>query len=183
MEGKLKTMARLTAFVLALLAFGAALLTLNDGGATEAAQAAKPCWKQVHDDWADDQVIDRKYPARCINEAIEKVPEDVRAYTDFVDQAERARAVNSRSLQSTGGGNDDGSASGGPSSESQPPRENAPETAKDEGPIGSVLGAGNNDADSLPLPLLILLALAGALITAGAVGFGHRKLQAARARR
>ena len=182
MAGKLETMVRLTAFVLALLAFGAALLTFGNGGSPEAAHAAKPCWKQVHDDWAEDQVIDRKYPARCINEAIEKVPEDVRAYTDFVDQAERARAVNSRSLQSTGGGST-GSAGSGSGTETQPPRENAPETPKDEGPIGSVLGAGNNDADSVPLPLLILLALAGALITAGAVGFGHRKLQAARARR
>lgn len=163
-------MARATAFFFIVLACGA---SVSAGAAS--ADAATPCWKRVLDDWSQDSDIDGTYSARCINEAIAKVPEDVLAYTDFVDQAESARLVPPRELQ--------GSGSGGPSSETQPPREREPDTAKDEGPISSVLGSGNNNADSFPLPLLILLVLSGALITAGGAGYGARKLRAHRAQR
>lgn len=165
-------MARATAFFLILLACGASLLA----GAANA-EAAKPCWEQVLDDWSQDSDIDGTYPAGCINEAIKKVPEDVLAYTDFVDQAEAARQVAPRRLQAS----DPGSGSG-PASETQPPREREPNT-NDEGPISSVLGTGNNNADSFPLPLLILLGLSGALITAGGAGYAARKLKAHRAQR
>jgi hypothetical protein len=168
-------MARATAFFLILLACGASLLA---GAAT--AQAAKPCWEQVLDDWSQDSDIDGTYPAACINEAIDKVPEDVLAYTDFVDQAESSRLVPPRRLQ----GNDPNTGSSGePTSETQPPREREPDTSNDEGPISSVLGTGNNNADSFPLPLLILLGLSGALIAAGGAGYGARKLRALRAKR
>lgn len=166
-------MARATAFFLILLACGASLLA----GAANA-EAAKPCWEQVLDDWSQDSDIDGTYPAGCINEAIKKVPEDVLAYTDFVDQAEAARHVAPRRLQGS-----NGSGSGEPTSETQPPREREPDTSNDEGPISSVLGTGNNNADSFPLPLLILLGLSGALITAGGAGYAARKLKAHRAQR
>lgn len=167
-------MARATAFFLILLACGASLLA----GAATPAEAAKPCWEQVLDDWSQDSDIDGTYPARCINQAIAKVPEDVLAYTNFVDQAESARQVTPRSLQ----GRDPDSGSGGPSSETQPPREREPDTSNNDGPISSVLGTGNNNADSFPLPLLILLGLSGALIAAGGAGFAARKLRAHRAK-
>lgn len=169
-------MARATAFFFILLVCGASVLA---GAAS--ADAAKPCWKQVLDDWSQDSDIDGTYSARCINEAIAKVPEDVLAYTDFVDQAESARLVPPRELQGTDP--NPGSGSEGPTSETQPPREREPDTSKDEGPISSVLGTGNNNADSFPLPLLILLVLSGALITAGGAGYGARKLRAHRAKR
>jgi hypothetical protein len=165
---------------LVLVACGASLLAV----ATPADAKAKPCWKQVIDDWSDNGSIDGKYSSRCIDEAIAKAPEDVRAYTDFEEQAEQARQENSRSVQSVGGGNGGGATPNDPApgSESNPvPRE--PETAKDETPVGWVLGTGGNNADSVPIPLLVLLGLAGALITAGGVGFGARKLQAQRAAR
>jgi hypothetical protein len=168
-------MARATAFFVILLACGASLLA----GTATPAEAAKPCWEQVLDDWSQDSDIDGTYPASCINEAIKKVPEDVLAYTDFVDQAEAARHVAPRRLQ----GSNPGSGSGEPTSETQPPREREPDTSNDEGPISSVLGSGNNNADSFPLPLLILLGLSGALIAAGGAGFTARKLRAHRAKR
>lgn len=174
-------MARATAFFLILLACGASLLA----AATPADAATKPCWKQVLDDWSDNGRIDGKYSSSCIDEAIAKAPEDVRAYTDFEEQAEQARQEASRTLYGTAGAS---GGSGGidpndpaPGSESNPsPRE--PNTGpKDETPVGWVLGTSGNNADSVPIPLLVLLGLAGALITAGGAGFAARKLQARRA--
>jgi hypothetical protein len=169
-------MARAAAFCFILLACGASLLAV----AATADAKTKPCWKQVIDDWTQGGVIDDKYPSRCIDEAIDKAPEDLRAYTDFVDQAEQARQETSRRLYGTGGG--PGGNDPAPGSESNPvPRE--PETAKDETPIQWALGTNGNNSDSVPIPLLVLLGLAGALITAGGIGFGARKVRAQRAAR
>lgn len=171
---------RATAFALILLAFGAALLAT----ATPAdAAKAKPCWRQVIDDWSQDGSIDRTYPLSCIEEALDKVPEDVRAYSDFEEQAKAARQEMSRLPQGSGGGGSGEVGSGSGGGASPPVVEREPNTGtgpKDETPIGWALGTRGNNADSVPVPLLILLGLAGALITAGAVGFGARKLRARR---
>ena len=163
-------MVRASALLLILLAFGAALF-----GTAAPADAAKskPCWKQVIDDWSQDGSIDGTYPLACIEEALDKVPEDVRAYSDFEEQAKAARQEQSRLPQGSGGGT------------SPPVEEREPDTGdgtgpKDESPVAWALGTRGNNADSVPVPLLILLGLAGALITAGAAGFGARKLRARR---
>jgi hypothetical protein len=168
-EGKLHTVLRVTAVGVALLAFGAGLF-----GTASPAVAATPCWKQVGDDWSQDGHVDGRYSPACIEKALANVPEDIRAYSDFEEQAKAARLANSRTPQSVGGGADD----------TQMLQEREPETGpKDETPIQSVLGTHGNNEDSIPIPLLILLGLAGALITAGAAGFGARKLRARRAAR
>jgi hypothetical protein len=170
-------MARATALSAILLACGAAILALS----SPAMAATKPCWKQVVDDWSQDGNIDGRYSARCIDEALAKVPEDIRAYSDFEEQAKAARLRVSRSLESADGSDEVVGPSSG-SDETQMLNENDPDTGpKDETPIQSVLGTNGNNADSIPLPLLILLGLAAALITAGGVGFGVRKLRAHRA--
>ena len=165
-------MARATAFLLILLACGASLLALS----TPADAKTKPCWKQVIDDWSQDGRIDKRYPSRCIDQAIGKAPEDVRAYTNFQEQAEQARQEGSRTLYGPAAPNDPA-----PGSESNPGV--GRKSTKDETPIQSVLGTSGNNADSVPIPLLVLLGLAGALITAGGAGFAARKLQARRAQR
>lgn len=170
-------MARATAFFLILLACGASLLAV---AAPAEAAKPKPCWKQVLDDWSDNGSIDGKYPSRCIDEAIAKAPEDVRAYTDFEELAELARQ--DRTLYGGGGTGDPTETV--PGSENNPIVEREPDTGpKDETPVGWVLGTNGNNADSVPIPLLVLLGLATALITAGGAGFAARKLQAHRAKR
>jgi hypothetical protein len=169
-------MTRANAFFLILLVFGAGILAT-----ASPAMAAKsqPCWKQVVNDWSQDGSIDGAYSARCIDEALAKVPEDIRAYSDFEEQARAARLAASRSLQSSGGSDTGDTGDGNDDAATIKPRE--PNTGpKDETLIQSALGTNGNNADSVPLPLLILLALAGALLTAGAVGFGARKLRARR---
>jgi hypothetical protein len=176
-------MPRAKAFFLILLVFCVGILAT---ASPALAAKSQPCWKQVVNDWSQDGSIDGAYSARCIDEALAKVPEDIRAYSDFEEQAKAARLAASRSLQSSGGSdNDDDTTSVGADEDdaaSIKPRE--PNTGpKDETLIQSALGTNGNNADSVPLPLLILLGLAGALITAGALGFGARKLRAHRAPR
>ena len=172
-------MARATAFALTLLACGAGILA----AALPAQAAVKPCWKQVIDDWSNDGNIDGRYSARCIDKALAEMPEDIRVYSDFEEQARAARLASARTLQSAGGSDDDPDANAGTSgTETQMVQEREPNTGpKDETPIQSVLGTHGNNADSVPLPLLILLGLAGALIAAGGAGFAARKFRARRA--
>src|SRR5881227_4458251 len=63
---------------LAALAFGA-------GNAT----AKAPCWKTLLNDWFDGR-IDNTYPVHCYHEAINKLPEDVRDYSQARDDLSRA---------------------------------------------------------------------------------------------
>ena len=113
------------------------------------------------------------------------MPEDIRAYSDFEEQAKAARLAASRTLQSVGGSNngDNGETTTEENEDDAAPvKPREPNTGpKDETLIQSALGTNGNNADSVPLPLLILLGLAGALIAAGAVGLGARKLRAHRA--
>ena len=176
-------MTRAKAFFIILLVCSAGILAT---ASPALAARSQPCWKQVINDWSQDGSIDGAYSAKCIEEALDRVPEDIRAYSDFEEQAKAARLAAGRALQSSGGGGSgsaDESQSGG-EDEAAPIKPREPETgSKDETLIQSALGTNGNNADSVPLPLLILLGLAGALITAGALGFGARKLRAHRADR
>jgi hypothetical protein len=172
-------MPRAKALFVLMLFCGAALLLLPGP-----AQAAKPCYKQVIDDWSQDGHIDGAYSARCIEEALDKVPEDIRAYSDFEEQAKAARIAGGRSLQSSGGGGSGGSGSGSggepaPNEETQMVAPREPDT-EEETPIQSVLGTEGNNADSIPIPLLILLGLSAALLAAGGAGLAARKIRARR---
>lgn len=166
---------------LVLVAIGAVLAV-----GTKPAQAAKPCWERVIDDWVDNGRIDGVYSARCIAAAREHVPEDIRTYTDIIDKLDAYRQAIVRTPQGTGGsGSGSGSSSKSdnkvkPSSKtSEPEPDVGPE--KDEGPISSALGYKTDDASSIPLPLIVLAGLALLLMAAGGAGFAHRKLQARRA--
>lgn len=172
-------MTRAKAFFIILLVCCAGILAT----ASPALAAKSPCWKQVINDWSQDGSIDGAYSAKCIEEALDRVPEDIRAYSDFEEQAKAARLAAGRALQSSGGSGSDSTdeTQSGTDDEAAPIKPREPETGpKDETLIQSALGTNGNNADSVPLPLLILLGLAGALIAAGGVGLGARKLRAHR---
>ena len=172
----------LAAVAATILAATAASLAL----ATPAAQAAKPCWERVLDDWVDNGRIDGVYSASCLEAARKHVPEDIRAYSDFEDRIDEA--MQSRAIQSANRGNtappektstgSDESPDSGP--EPQPKADTS--GPRDEGPISAVLSTGTNDANSVPLPLIILAGLALLLMAAGATGLVARKVQARRGR-
>jgi hypothetical protein len=178
--GKLISVGRAVAAFLALLAIGAAVVGATAMTAEgETAKQKKPCWERLVDDWTQDQRVDGRYSAACINEALKNVPEDVRAYSSFEDEARAARIEGTRSLYGSGGDSGDEGSGGGGSAGPGGPR---PGTS-DETLVQRALGTGGNNADSIPIPLLVLMAISAVLITAGGAGFAARKVKALRASR
>ena len=132
----------------ALLIAVGATLSLDSSPAS----AAKPCWELVLDDWADNTSIDRPFSVACLQQALDRAPEDIRAYSDIEDQIRQAlRDTLARRPQSS--------------------------TGNPEGPIEQALSVDTNDARSIPIPLLVLAACASALIIAGGTGIAVRKFR------
>jgi hypothetical protein len=184
--------ARLCVLLIALLASMGFLASLG----TPSAAAAKPCWERVIDDWIDNGRIDARYSPACLQASLQHVPEDVRAYSDFEEKVKQAiqSSLRLRELEQVGGGSSGETPSETPGAtettgqaqrdqvERIQDEEQAAATPSDDGPIEKTLGYGNEDASSIPLPLMILAAFALLLLAAGASGIAHRKLQARKAR-
>lgn len=173
---------------LATAAFAVAL------AAPGAADAAKPCWVRLINDWFDGR-IDKSYPVSCYRAAIKNLPEDVEAYSNAREEIQRALLAAIKKSSAAGktltgsdpvppqvgpigrtstlpGGTDTTGEDGG---EATP---GSPGDGGDDGPLG-VLKPAN--ADSVPIPLLVLAGLALVLLAAASAGFVARRLQARKA--
>lgn len=147
-----------------------------------AATAAKPCWKQIVDDWYDNERIDGSYTQACYREADKNIPQDLRDYSDLPGEIARARLRDLRDERTDTGGNPRTLASSGPV-DARNDNDDGPGSNSGDGAIGSALDAlGPDSADSAPIPLLILAGLALLLVAAGAAGLLSRRLQARRGR-
>jgi len=113
----------------------------------------------VINDWYDGH-IDHTYPIPCYRQALSHLPEDVSTYSSARDDITQAMQ-----LAIAGKGPNGGKPSG--------PRGNGAVRAalKDIGP---------NSADSFPLPLIVLGAIALLLIAAGSAGYLARRINARR---
>jgi hypothetical protein len=169
-----------SAVILLLLAFAAGLLLLGLPGT---AAAKTPCWKQVLNDWSNGRQIG-VYPLHCYRDAIRNLPEDLRDYSSAADdiqaalQAQIAKRTN-RSIQSEGGGGNgptgqSGSTKSTESTSAAPPR-SAYRRAIDN--------LGTSNADSLPIPLLVLASLGGFLLLLAAGMTATKRVRTLRARR
>jgi hypothetical protein len=141
------------------------------------AAAGTPCWKKVLNDWSRGRPIGN-YPLHCYREAIRHLPEDLRDYSSASDdisaalQAQIAKRK-TRTLQGLGSpkGNSNGQ-SGGSSSQSSATGANAgPDRSAYRRAIDNL---GTSNADSIPIPLLVLASL-GALLLALAAGLAATK--------
>jgi hypothetical protein len=136
--------------------------------------SAATCWKElVNDYWADNRV-DSSYPISCYREAMEKLPQDVQEYSDAQDDLRRALLLAIRDERDSGGSEfDEGDQSAVPSG-----------TDDEGGPKGffsEVLDKlGPKNADSIPVPLLVLGSIALLLMGAAGVSYLARYLQARR---
>jgi hypothetical protein len=138
-----------------------------------ATASAAPCWKDlVSDYWADNRV-DRTYPISCYRDAMEKLPSDVQAYSDAQDDLRRALLAAIREQRDSGGGfsgENEGDVVAASSDD-----------GGGDGFFAQVIEKlGPKNADSIPVPLLVLGSLALLLIGAAGVSYLARYLQARR---
>jgi hypothetical protein len=146
-------------------AFG--LLALSVGAA--AASAKTPCWRQIQNEWVNNQRIATTYPLHCYREAIAHVPEDLRQYSSIEEDILAARQLAARQSRTLQG--------------RQLPQPNSTGAQNDPDQTLFTKGfdkLGPDNADSIPLPLLILAGLSLLLIAAGAAGLVTRRLRARR---
>ncbi len=146
----------------------AAMLAAGIGPA--AASAQTPCWRTVINDWYPDSKINGRYPAHCYREALSHVSDQMRIYSDLPEQLERALQSSLASQHQSGVKSSTKTIRHPASSSSGNPRAS--------GPIQRVLGElGPDRADSIPIPLLILAAVALLLIAAGATSAVLRRVR------
>ena len=176
-------------------------------GVARPAAAATPCWKLLLNDWYDGR-IDNTYQLHCYTDALKHLPPDVQTYSSAHDDILRAlqsaraklrasggkitpvtllpppKAPKSHGGGSTttttsapgtsghgsGGGTGSGTNAGGGSS-----------GRKSQGGLQGLADKLNpSSPDSLPVPLLVLGALAILLVAAGGAGMVVKRAQARR---
>jgi hypothetical protein len=142
---------------LAAAALAAVLTTtLAALAAASGVGAATPCAEAVLADWQDNSRIDRVYDLPCYGDAIDAIPDDLRDYTDAADVIARAfqratgRELETRTPQ-------------GRQTKVPPPTKVPPVAASSQA--------------SVPIPLLVLAALALTVLAAGGLGYVARRRQ------
>jgi hypothetical protein len=158
------------------------------------AAAQEPCWRTLINDWYDGR-IDSVYPVACYRAALEHMPEDVAQYSSLGDDINRALQAAIATQGGGGSGGSDGSSGStsgvnGTSTPTNntfhggPPSEPGAIVAGRNvgGPVPSAIDAiGPGNADSVPVPLLVLGGLSIVLLSLGVAGFAARRVQARRA--
>jgi hypothetical protein len=185
----------------AVLLAALAVLVFGTAGPA-AAKKAPPCWKTLINDWYDGR-IDGTYPIHCYREALQHLPTDVETYSsarDDIKQALQERITQSHKPGGglTGGGGAGGTSSGGgtsggggTSSGGGGTSQGGGGTSKSggtsggskntSGPIGDVFNSTKpGSADSIPIPLIVLGAVALLLMVAGGAGFLARRMRTRR---
>jgi hypothetical protein len=137
---------RTSGFVLALAA-SLFVFALFAGPAS-----ASPCGTRVLKDWSENSLIDGTYQLHCYQDAIDALPSDLRDYSDALDVIGRAfRNAGGRHIAIT-----------------KDPERN------DRDILPSNV-ADASSPSSLPLPLLVLGAVALTLLAAGGYGYVSRR--------
>jgi hypothetical protein len=168
-----------------LLAALALTLGLAVAAAPASAKSKPPCWKTLINDWYDGR-IDGTYPIHCYREALQHLPTDVETYSSAredikqalqqrITQGTKGGGTTTTTGGSSGGGTSGGGQSGGGTSGGGDGGQSA------GGPVGDVFNATKpKSADSVPVPLIVLGAVAFALMALGAAGFISRRMRTRR---
>jgi hypothetical protein len=150
--------------------------------------ATSHCWLDVINDWLDNSRVDRVYAIPCYTQAIQKLSSygDIAGYSSAEDDIHRALLAAVRQDRGDGPG---GTSSGGPSSNDSggggapPSNGGGGGGGSSGGGSNSILGIGGpTDATSVPLPLIILGALAVLLALAALGTWLARRYQTRRPR-
>jgi hypothetical protein len=160
-----------------LLAFAVAAVLVFSGTATAASSKARkpaPCWKVLINDWYDGR-IDGTYAVHCYRDALKHLPTDVEAYSSAREDI--SQALQQRITQGDKGGSGGAGSSGGSNPTGGGSKGNGGDGPNASGgPIGGAIDSGRpGSADSVPLPLIVLGAVALLLMAAGGAGFIARR--------
>jgi hypothetical protein len=152
-----------------LLAILAAATFLLAAGPADA-HAATPCWKRVIQDWTADGTINGRYSPHCLRQAIKNTPEDLRDYSPIDDDINAALLDTLATKNATNnGGNGPGGAQPN-SAAAKKQQERAAKEAKRRAnkavPNAGTAGSIPSSSSSVPLPLIIMGAIALAALLA-----------------
>ena len=168
--------------IAALALFAAAVRPVPAGAAT-------PCWKALLNDWYDGR-IDNTYPLHCYSDALKHLPADVQTYSSAHDDILRALQNAKAELRkngtkitpdtlvppaskSTTGTTKTGTTKTTNSTTTTPTGRKPP-----NGGLPSAVDKVNHSGpSSVPLPLIVLGALALLLVAAGAIGLLAKRRQ------
>jgi hypothetical protein len=170
-----------------LVATVAAALAATTGNAFAAS-----CGQKVIDDWYGSKTgqLSKIYPVHCYRDALKLVANqtDLEVYSNARQDIQRAMALAIAAGKSGGGGKGPGGGSstynsalpsflGGPDAKhgGHPPEETQPYPPKSTTPIGGLLHSSS--ASSVPLPAIILGAIAALLLALGAAAYLARRRQ------
>jgi hypothetical protein len=176
-----------TRSALAALVAALALLAIGVSSAAAAPAASESatggCWLTVVDDWLDNNRVDGVYAIPCYTQAIQHLNSypDVQNYSSASDDIQRALLAALH--QDRGSGGSSGGGPQGPSSgpSSGPTPQSDPGGNPTSSPNNGVLGSFSpSDAQSIPLPLLVLGGLALLLLAAAGATLVARRVQARR---
>jgi hypothetical protein len=161
--------------LLVRLLFTSVVISAFVGISAPAASAARPCWKDLVDDYWADNRVDKVYPISCYRDAMEALPSDVQQYSDAQDDLRRALLAAIRDARDSGGTKPTSRSSDAP-----PPPAIDDESSKG-GFFREVIDElGPKNASSIPVPLLVLATIALLLVGAAGVSYGARWYQARR---
>jgi len=149
------------------------------------AAAATPCWKALLNDWYDGR-IDNTYPIHCYSDALKHLPADVQTYSSAHDDILRALQNAKSELKRKGTKitpdtlvppaakpPSKRTTTGSQTTTTQPPGRKPP-----GGGLPSAVDKVNHSSpSSVPLPLIVLGALALLLIAAGGIGLLAKRRQ------
>jgi hypothetical protein len=162
--------------LLVALVAGVVLLLALPGQAS----AATPCWERVINDWLKDGRIDGTYSVKCYQQALKNAPEDLRDYSNVTDviQAAMQNAVSSPSKTGSGSGPVETPSSGSSTPGDKPrTQQGVPPASYYRRGIDSL---GTTQADSLPIPLLVLAGLGSLLLLTAAGLAGAKRIRSTR---
>ena len=173
------------AFVALLTTVG--LIAAAPASASSAASTkAKGCAGQVVNDWYShkDRKVHGHYPLHCYQEAIDSLGSDISDYTNAKEAISAAAAAEAlRCKSNCGPTNPGGRTESSKLLRGEKPiaRHNTYDFGGTYVPPPDIVPVSNTSPSSVPLPLIVLAALAAVLLLAGAGSYVVRRLKANRA--
>ena len=137
--------------------------------------AAARCGTAILKDWSDGK-INGTYPVRCYQDALDRMPEDMRSYTTAPDDIRRALLARLRDARL----HERSTPSGRKARATRAPSQAAPRTTR-RVPRREALSSAALPASTptgFPLPLVVLAAIGVVLLLSGSAAFLSRRLRA-----